>query len=77
MRDKLECFTPYFYPSQVVTCLPVKKGGYPQSEATLKTQCYKTFYGSNLSMYMINLCVCPWQAFPASLKFVGKAMSLP
>ncbi len=26
---------------------------------------YKTFYGRNLQMFRIRLCVCPWQAFIA------------
>jgi hypothetical protein len=28
-------------------------------------QCYKTFYGRNLRIFVINYIVCPWQAFPA------------
>jgi hypothetical protein len=27
-------------------------------------QCYKTFSGRNLRIFVISLCVCPWQAFP-------------
>jgi hypothetical protein len=28
-------------------------------------QCYKTFYGRNLSISVTSYSVCPWQAFPA------------
>jgi hypothetical protein len=41
-----------------------------------KTKCYETFYARNLRIFDIGLCVCPWQAFPASLMFAGKASSL-
>jgi len=28
-------------------------------------QCYKTFYGRKLRIFVISQSVCPWQAFPA------------
>jgi hypothetical protein len=28
-----------------------------------KVQCYKTFYGRNLQMFLISKSVCPWQVF--------------
>ncbi len=28
-------------------------------------QCYKTFYGRKLSLFIISQSVCPWKAFPA------------
>jgi len=30
----------------------------------LWAQCYKTFYGRNLRMFVISYSVCPWQDFP-------------
>ena len=28
-----------------------------------RAKCYKTFYGRNLRTFVINLSLCPWQAF--------------
>jgi hypothetical protein len=33
-------------------------------EAIHLAQCYKTFYGCNLQIFIIRQSVCPWQAFP-------------
>jgi hypothetical protein len=30
-----------------------------------RAQCYKTFYGRNLRIFVISYSVCPWQTFPA------------
>ncbi len=30
-----------------------------------RTQCYKTFYASNVQIFVINGSICPWQAFQA------------
>ncbi len=40
-------------------------------------QIYKTFYNRNLLIFIISYSVIFLQAFPPSLKFVGKARSLP
>ncbi len=39
------------------------------------TQCYETFYGHNLRIFVISYNVCPWQAFLA--QSVGKYRSPP
>ncbi len=33
-------------------------------------QCYKTFYGRKLLLFIISQSVCPWQAFPAQCFWV-------
>jgi hypothetical protein len=38
-------------------------------------QCYKTFYGRNLRVFVISYSVRPWQTFKPSLIFVGEARS--
>jgi hypothetical protein len=39
--------------------------------------CYKTFYGCKLCLFVISYNVCPWQAVQPSLMLEGKARSLP
>ncbi len=34
-------------------------------EVAIWGQCYKTFYGRTLCIFIISQSVCPWQAFPA------------
>jgi hypothetical protein len=43
----------------------------------LRANVIKLFYFRKLRIFVISLSICLWQAFPASLMFVGKARSLP
>ncbi len=36
-----------------------------EKENEISGQCYKTFYGRKLQLFIINWSICPWQAFPA------------
>jgi hypothetical protein len=40
-------------------------------------QCYKSFYGRNLRIFVINKSVCPGELFQPSLMFMCKVRSLP
>jgi hypothetical protein len=44
---------------------------------TTWTECYKTFYGSNLRVFEKGQSVCPWQAFPALSNGFGQGQSQP
>ncbi len=41
-----------------------------------RIQCYKTFYGRYLRMFIISQSVCPWQAFPAKSSVQGETLQL-
>ncbi len=51
-------------------------GPMPLDQMT-RAQFYKTFYGRNLQIFVIDYSVSPWQAFQTSLIFVGKDRGLP
>ncbi len=36
-----------------------------------RCQCYKTFYGRKLRLFVLSYSVCPWQAFPAKPNVCG------
>ncbi len=42
-----------------------------------KGLCSKTFYGSNLRIFVISKGVCPYKPFQPSLMFLGKAGAYP
>jgi hypothetical protein len=81
VRPKMTFWSPAFRYSVKSGCVNEKHSSLFRSEPhrakqsvdkrVSRGQCYKTFYGRKLQIFVISWSVCPWQALPALSNVCG------